>query len=71
MRFAIMWATASVGGDEWGCGRWRGARPGLADAAGGIDAAGVSAASSLAALYAQSPTSHPPAPLAAKLNPFC
>lgn len=24
-----------------GCGRWRGARPGLADAAGGFDAAGV------------------------------
>jgi hypothetical protein len=34
-------AVASLGGDVWGCGRWRYARPGLADAAGGVDAAGV------------------------------
>ena len=32
-------AAASFGGDVRGCGRRRGARPGLVDAAGGIDAA--------------------------------
>jgi hypothetical protein len=36
-------AAASGDGDVWGCGRRRGARPGLADAARGDDAAGVMA----------------------------
>jgi hypothetical protein len=36
-----VWAAAGIGGDVRGCGRRRGARPGLADAAGGVDAAGV------------------------------
>jgi hypothetical protein len=34
-------ATASLGGDVRDCRRWRGTRPGLADAVGGNDAAGV------------------------------
>ncbi len=36
-----MWSAASLGGNVWGCGGWRRACPGLVDAAGGYDSAGV------------------------------
>jgi hypothetical protein len=38
-----VWATVVLRGNVWVCGLWRSARPGLADAARGIDAAGVMA----------------------------
>ena len=38
-----VWATVVLHGNVRVCGLWQGTRPGLADADGGIDAAGVMA----------------------------